>query len=177
MEVEVQDTGIGMDEATQARIFDPFFTTKDLGGGSGLGLASVYGILKNHRGLIRVQSQVGQGSTFICALPRSKASVVAREKRRLKGTHQGEGTVLVVDDQEIIRTVSKAMLEMIGYAVLKAESGEEGLAIFQEHRDKIKTGVVGHDHAWHERKGDLPSPPGHGPAHSRHPGQRLQHGR
>ena len=138
VEVEVQDTGIGMDEATQARIFDPFFTTKDLGGGSGLGLASVYGILKNHRGLIRVQSQVGQGSTFICALPRSKASVVAREKRRLKGTHQGEGTVLVVDDQEIIRTVSKAMLEMIGYAVLKAESGEEGLAIFQEHRDKIR---------------------------------------
>jgi PAS domain S-box-containing protein len=138
VEVEIQDTGIGMDEATQARIFDPFFTTKDLGGGSGLGLASVYGILKNHRGLIRVQSQLGQGSTFICALPRSKASAVAREKRRLKGTHQGEGTVLVVDDQEIIRTVSKAMLEMIGYGVLKAESGEEGLAIFQENRDKIK---------------------------------------
>jgi PAS domain S-box-containing protein len=138
VEVEVRDTGIGMDEATQARIFDPFFTTKDLGGGSGLGLASVYGILKNHRGLIRVQSQLGQGSTFICALPRSKASVVAREKRRLKGTHQGEGTVLVVDDQEIIRTVSKAMLEMIGYGVLKAESGEEALAIFQENRGKIK---------------------------------------
>ena len=138
VEVEVQDTGIGIDEATQARIFDPFFTTKDLGGGSGLGLASVYGILKNHRGLIRVQSQLGQGSTFIFALPRSKASAVAREKRRLKGTHHGEGTVLVVDDQEIIRTVSKAMLEMIGYGVLKAESGEEGLAIFQENRDKIK---------------------------------------
>jgi len=138
VEVEVQDTGIGMDEATQTRIFDPFFTTKDLGGGSGLGLASVYGILKNHRGLIRVQSQVGQGSTFICALPRSKASVVAKEKRRLKGAHHGEGTVLVVDDQEIIRTVSKAMLEMIGYGVLKAESGEEGVAIFQENRDKIK---------------------------------------
>jgi nitrogen-specific signal transduction histidine kinase/CheY-like chemotaxis protein len=138
VEVEVQDTGIGIDEATQARIFDPFFTTKDLGGGSGLGLASVYGILKNHRGLIRVQSQLGQGSTFIFALPRSKASAVAREKRRLKGTHHGEGMVLVVDDQEIIRTVSKAMLEMIGYGVLKAESGEEGLAIFQENRDKIK---------------------------------------
>ncbi|MDR3682911.1 MAG: response regulator [Geothrix sp.] len=138
VEVEVRDTGIGMDEATQARIFDPFFTTKDLGGGSGLGLASVYGILKNHRGLIQVQSQVGRGSTFICALPLSKASVVAREKRRLKGTHKGEGTVLVVDDQEIIRTVSAAMLEMIGYGVLKAESGEEALALFQEHRDKIK---------------------------------------
>jgi len=138
VEVEVQDTGIGMDEGTQTRIFDPFFTTKDLGGGSGLGLASVYGILKNHGGLIRVQSQLGKGSTFTCALPRSKASVIAREKRRLKGTHQGQGTVLVVDDQEIIRTVSKAMLEMIGYGVLKAESGEEGVAIFQEHRDKIK---------------------------------------
>jgi PAS domain S-box-containing protein len=138
VEVEVQDTGIGMDEVTQTRIFDPFFTTKDLGGGSGLGLASVYGILKNHGGLIRVQSQLGKGSTFTCGLPRSKASVIAKEKRRLKGTHKGQGTVLVVDDQEIIRTVSKAMLEMIGYGVLKAESGEEGVAIFQENRDKIK---------------------------------------
>ena len=138
VEVEVQDTGIGMDEATQARIFDPFFTTKDLGGGSGLGLASVYGILKNHRGLVRVHSQLGHGATFTCALPRSKAPVIVRDKPRRKGTHRGEGTVLVVDDQEIIRTVSKAMLEMIGYGVLRAESGEEALAIFEANREQIK---------------------------------------
>jgi PAS domain S-box-containing protein len=138
VEVEVQDSGIGMDEATQARIFDPFFTTKDLGGGSGLGLASVYGILKNHGGLIRVHSHPGRGSTFTWALPRSKSSVVAREKRRQSGSHRGGGLVLVVDDQEIIRTVSKAMLEMIGYEVLLAQSGEEGIGLFAEHRDRVR---------------------------------------
>lgn len=137
VEVEVRDTGIGMDEATQARIFDPFFTTKDLGGGTGLGLASVYGIMKNHGGLIRVQSQVGLGSTFTCAFPRSKASVFDREKCRLKQIHPGRGSVLVVDDQEIIRTVCMGMLEMIGYGVFTAGGGAEGVRVFTAHRDKI----------------------------------------
>jgi len=137
VEVAVQDTGIGMDEATQIRIFEPFFTTKELGGGTGLGLASVYGIIKNHGGLIRVQSQEGLGSTFTCAFPRSKTTLVAQEKRRLKEIRPGEGRVLVVDDQEIIRTVGKAMLEMIGYQVFTAESGVEALAIFEEQKGQF----------------------------------------
>ena len=137
VEVEVQDTGIGMDEATQARIFEPFFTTKGPGGGTGLGLASAYGIIKNHEGLIRVQSQVGHGSTFTCAFPRSKATVAPRERRRMNGIQHGEGTVLLVDDQNVIRTVGRAMLEMIGYKVLTAESGSEGLAIFKANPGQI----------------------------------------
>lgn len=137
VEVEVQDTGIGMNEATQARIFEPFFTTRGPGGGTGLGLASTYGIVKNHAGLIRVQSRVGQGSTFTCAFPQSKAAVAVRERPRLDGIRQGEGTVLLVDDQQVIRTVGKAMLEMIGYDVLTAGSGTEGVAIFKANPGQI----------------------------------------
>ncbi|MBP1627625.1 MAG: multi-sensor hybrid histidine kinase [Holophagaceae bacterium] len=137
VEVAVQDTGIGMDEATKARIFDPFFTTKELGGGTGLGLASVYGILKNHGGLIRVESQPGMGSTFTFALPQSSATLVLREQHRQKDIRPGEGIVLLVDDQEIIRNVGQSMLEMIGYQVLTAPGGAEGVALFEENKGRI----------------------------------------
>jgi CheY-like chemotaxis protein len=137
VELAVQDTGVGMDETVQARIFEPFFTTKKLGGGTGLGLASVYGILKNHRGLIRVKSQVGAGSTFTIALGLSKAPVPALAGAGPEEIKRGEDTVLVIDDQEIIRTVTQDMLEMIGCKVFTAASGVEGVALFETRRGQI----------------------------------------
>jgi CheY-like chemotaxis protein len=138
VELEVQDTGVGMDETTQARIFEPFFTTKKLGGGTGLGLASVYGILKNHHGLIRVRSQLGAGSTFTIALALSKASIPSSAGGTApEAIKRGEDTVLVIDDQEIIRTVTQDMLEMIGCRVFTAAGGAEGVALFETRMGQI----------------------------------------
>jgi len=135
--ISVGDTGVGMDESIQARIFEPFFTTKKVAGGVGLGLASVYGIVKNHRGLIQVQSRPGLGSTFTVALPRSRDRVAAPAGASGHVIRSGQGTVLVVDDQEIIRSVARDMLEMLGYRVFTAEGGAEGVAVLEAHRDEI----------------------------------------
>ena len=137
VEISVGDTGVGMDEPTQARIFEPFFTTKKVAGGVGLGLASVYGIIKNHRGLIHVQSRPGHGSTFTVALPRSQDLAAGQPGGSRHSLRAGEGTVLVVEDQEIIRSVAKDMLEMLGYRVFTAEGGADGVAVLEAHRDEI----------------------------------------
>ncbi|MBW2129421.1 MAG: response regulator [Deltaproteobacteria bacterium] len=128
--VSVRDTGVGMDEATQKRIFEPFFTTKEMGRGSGLGLASAYGIIQNHDGIIGVQSEKGKGSEFYIFLPASKKAVMEEEepeKRVLNGTE----TVLLVDDEEMILEVGQAMLEKLGYRVITARSGMEAVEILK----------------------------------------------
>ena len=124
--IDVKDSGIGMDAAVMKRIFDPFFTTKDREWGTGLGLASVYGIIKNHGGFITVASQPGQGAAFSLFLPATDAAVqqVADPPRDV---HPGHGTVLVVDDEEMILEVTQGLLERLGYQVLLATSGHEAL--------------------------------------------------
>ncbi|MDJ0888976.1 MAG: PAS domain S-box protein [Desulfobacterales bacterium] len=136
--ISVMDTGPGMDAATRERIFDPFFSTKDEVTGSGLGLASVYGIIKNHSGFIDVYSEKGEGSTFNIYLPASNKKI-PKEGPELKqyAVRNGEGTVLLVDDEAIILTVTQKMLERLGYQVLTARSGEEAIELYEEKREEI----------------------------------------
>ncbi|MBW1865611.1 MAG: PAS domain S-box protein, partial [Deltaproteobacteria bacterium] len=124
--VAVTDTGIGMDESIRRRIFDPFFTTKEKGRGTGLGLASAYGIIKNHAGIITVYSEVGHGTTFNIYLPVSDKAVY-RDVPTGSGLAKGSETVLMVDDEEMIVEVGQAMLEKLGYRVVVAKSGEHAV--------------------------------------------------
>jgi PAS domain S-box-containing protein len=136
VKIAVTDTGTGMDETIRQRIFDPFFTTKDVDRGTGLGLASAYGIIKNHGGIIHVESEIGIGSTFSIFLPHSE-KVISAEEKRLTEMRKGEGTVLLVDDEEMIINVGKPMLQKIGYGTLVAKSGKEALKIYEQNKDSI----------------------------------------
>ncbi len=136
VKVSITDTGVGMDKATQQRIFDPFFTTKEMGRGTGLGLASSYGIIKNHGGFIDVYSAKGEGATFNIYLPAS-AKKVLKEKRLKKEILRGTETVLLVDDEEIITSVGKELLSNLGYNVLIAKNGKEAIQTYQENHKQI----------------------------------------
>ncbi len=136
VKISVTDTGTGMDEDTKTRIFEPFFTTKDMGRGTGLGLASVYGIVTNHAGIINVHSEVGRGTTFEIYLP-AFGKPVKTEETSLNHILKGKGTVLLVDDEEMVIEVNKDLLIALGYRVLKAKSGEEAVTIFTERKDEI----------------------------------------
>jgi len=132
----VTDSGMGMDKRTMAHIFEPFFTTKGVGKGTGLGLASVYGIIKAHDGYIDVESQKGQGTTFKIYLPVSNGNV--REKAELaQEPVKGSETVLLVDDEEAVIDVARQMLERMGYTVLAARSGKDAIDTYQAHKDAI----------------------------------------
>ncbi|WP_447972004.1 ATP-binding protein [Nitrospira sp. Kam-Ns4a] len=134
----VSDTGHGMDSHTLARIFDPFFTTKERGKGTGLGLATVYGIVEQSRGAIRVSSTVGQGTTFEIYLPRAEGPAEAvRPPLPAEGDFHGAGTVLLVEDEDPVRTIAQEILEAYGYQVLPAPNGEEALRICREHPGPI----------------------------------------
>ncbi|HVN71663.1 MAG TPA: PAS domain S-box protein, partial [Desulfomonilia bacterium] len=136
VKVEVTDTGIGMDEATKERIFEPFFTTKERGRGTGLGLASVYGIVKNHGGFINVESEKNLGTSFIICLPASDKEV--EEEHRPEGEVQtGQETILLIDDEEMILDISSRMLESLGYKVIIATGGMQGLQIYEKDWNKI----------------------------------------
>ncbi len=128
--LSLTDTGHGMDEATMTRIFEPFFTTKDVGQGTGLGLATVYAIIKNHRGFIRVDSQPGQGTTFHLFLPVS-TKPVASEPSRDEACIRGSNTILVADDEDSVRMVAERILAQLGYQVLVAPNGDQALEIFR----------------------------------------------
>jgi two-component system cell cycle sensor histidine kinase/response regulator CckA len=135
----VSDTGTGMDAATQARIFEPFFTTKDRGEGTGLGLATVYGIVKQSRGSIWIYSEVGHGTTFKIYLPcvETTEQVAPPGPRVASAAVHGNETILVADDQRGIRAVIRAALIRYGYTVLLASDGVEALRIVSEHADPI----------------------------------------
>ena len=144
VKISITDTGTGMDEKTRKRIFEPFFTTKEIGRGTGLGLASAYGIIKNHGGFINVYSEKGSGTTFSIYLPAVRPEANPpfygnREEERV--IQKGEGTVLVVDDEEMVVDVGTGILEKIGYHVLAARSGEEALKIYRE-RDTLIDMVI-----------------------------------
>jgi PAS domain S-box-containing protein len=136
VKISITDTGVGMDEATQKRIFEPFFTTKEMGRGTGLGLASVYGIIKNHGGFINVYSEKGQGTTFHIYIPASEAEVVEDKKSSMEVV-RGEGSILLVDDEEMIIDVGKQLLENLGYRVMVAKSGSEAVTLYEKNKADI----------------------------------------
>jgi len=139
VKVSVEDTGVGMDEKTKERIFEPFFTTRKAGRGTGLGLASVYNIVKAHDGLITVGSEKGRGTVFCIYLPASKktAEQVSDAPTEPRPVEKGAETILIVDDEEAVTSVSKDMLEVLGYSVLIARSGHEAIDIYEKHGDAI----------------------------------------
>jgi len=129
--LQVADTGMGMDAATQARIFEPFFTTKEVGKGTGLGLATVYGIVKQHEGWIEVQSEVGAGSTFCVYFPVAHLLTVPKQDAPpVDEVTGGDETILVVEDEPVLRDLAQVILEECGYRVLTANSGPEALEVW-----------------------------------------------
>jgi PAS domain S-box-containing protein len=132
----VTDTGSGMDAKTMGRIFEPFFSTTGPGQGTGLGLASVYGIIKNHAGFIGVESEKGKGTTFTLLLPATERQV-AEDKTPMAVILHGSGTILVVDDEVQIMKVCARLLHKFGYEVLTAQGGQQALAIAREYGAKI----------------------------------------
>lgn len=135
--IAMSDTGEGMDAATRQRIFEPFFTTKQQGKGTGLGLATVYGMVKQAGGDIWVYSEVGQGTTFKLYFPRVREAVSDQAAGEREGPTAAGETVLVVEDETAVRDLTVKMLKQLGYMVLAAASGEEALAISASHPGRI----------------------------------------
>ncbi len=149
--VSVTDTGIGMDKETLQRIYEPFFTTKEVGKGTGLGLAMVYGVVKNHEGLINVYSEVGEGTTFMIYLPaitdsenNSNAKPDSSKDGNLTETlySKNHDVVLVVDDEESLQALLFDVLSNFGYRVLSAQNGIEALKIYNAHKDDINIVIL-----------------------------------
>jgi len=141
VKLSVTDTGVGMSEETKTRVFEPFFTTKGMGRGTGLGLASVYGIINNHNGIINVYSETDKGTTFNIYLPASEKH--AEKKARLpKEMLKGSETILLVDDEDMILDTEKQMLEILGYNVLTGGSGKEAIEIYKKNQRQIHMAIL-----------------------------------
>ncbi len=136
VQIAVSDNGPGMDEKIRAKIFEPFFTTKEVGEGTGLGLSSAYATVRKHRGIIEVDSETGKGTVFHIYLPISRKSPEPAETKELRYA-KGQGTLLLVDDEETIRDLAAEILRKLGYKIIAASSGEQALAIYEEQKDDI----------------------------------------
>ncbi|MCJ7772214.1 MAG: response regulator, partial [Desulfobacterales bacterium] len=136
VKISITDTGIGMNSKVKERIFDPFFTTKEKQRGTGMGLSSAYGIIKNHRGFITVYSEPGEGTTFNIYIPASKKKVKKEKKIEIKIV-KGSGTILLIDDEQMIVNVGEKILKKLGYDVFTAIEGKLALDIYQKNKDKI----------------------------------------
>jgi PAS domain S-box-containing protein len=134
----VRDTGVGIPPDLLPRLFEPFFTTKEPGRGTGLGLATVFGIVKQHNGTIAVQSTVGAGTTFRILLPLSNAPAQAPEPDDTESDAVGGETVLLVEHEPVVRRVARALLEASGYEVLEAADGVEALHLWEQHHDAVQ---------------------------------------
>jgi two-component system cell cycle sensor histidine kinase/response regulator CckA len=135
--VTVSDNGSGMDERTKKRLFEPFFTTKPPNQGTGLGMAIVYGIVKQHRGLVNVYSELGKGTVIRIYLPVAPEAAEARPAEPSPKLRGGSETILVAEDEEMIRSSARRVLERYGYRVLLAADGEEALSILRSASDPI----------------------------------------
>jgi CheY-like chemotaxis protein len=140
VKISVTDTGIGMDEKMKDRIFEPFFTTREMGRGTGLGLASVYGIIQNHSGFINVYSEIGKGTTFNIYFPASvkkKNSDRAQEMDALAQTPPPDTTILIIDDEAMILKVATDMLRTLGYRILTAQNGPSAIELYRQKETSI----------------------------------------
>lgn len=151
--VSVTDTGSGMTPEVKARIFEPFFTTKEVGQGTGLGLATVYGIVQQHEGIIHVYSEPDRGSTFKIYLPAVDVAAHADSDRQKAAAPGGTETILLAEDEPLVRDLAARVLREAGYRVLDASDGEQALAVYQENRehvsllmlDAVMPGLTGHE--------------------------------
>jgi CheY-like chemotaxis protein len=137
VQIDVSDTGDGMPEDIMQRVFEPFFTTKEEGKGTGLGLSMAYGTVQSHGGVIKIKSEPGKGSVFTVFLPLKDPRPAPASKGPETGLFKGAGTILVADDEEIIRHLLSEMLQELGFAVITASDGVEALEIYSKHRDNI----------------------------------------
>jgi two-component system, cell cycle sensor histidine kinase and response regulator CckA len=134
----VSDTGIGMSEETKRRLFEPFFTTKEQGKGTGLGLATVYGIVKQSGGYIWVYSEAGKGTAFKVYLPRaSRGGEVQQRSQTAEAVTAATETVLVVEDEDAVRLLTRRILEKAGYRVFDAQNAQQAEALFEQHRERV----------------------------------------
>jgi PAS domain S-box-containing protein len=141
--LSVTDTGMGMHETTRERIFDPFFTTKEVGKGTGLGLAMVYGIVKQHNGYINVYSEPGRGTSFKIYLPLISVSAAqSKLQHTAVAPVRGKETVLLAEDEAAVRKLMRAILEEFGYTVVEAVDGEDAVRAFTENKDRIELIVL-----------------------------------
>ena len=137
VKISVKDTGMGMAQDVQAHVFEPFFTTKTIGSGTGLGLASAFGIVKNHSGIIDFASRPMVGTTFFIYLPATEKPLHPEEETDENSIHWGSETILIIDDEHYILEACKAMLNDMGYTVLTARNGEEAVGIYDEKWQNI----------------------------------------
>jgi len=134
--LEVADSGCGMDKATLERIFEPFFTTKFTG--RGLGMAAVLGIVRGHKGAIKIYSEVGKGTTFKVLFPATSKPAVLFDHEQSLPQFEGSGLVLLVDDDETVRSIGRSMLEELGFEVLTANDGRDALSVYEQQFEKIR---------------------------------------
>ena len=140
--IRLTDNGAGMDEETQAHIFEPFFTTKEVGKGTGLGLATVYGIVTDHKGWIECDSQLGVGTTFSVYLPVAEHQDFPLESESSEDMPRGTETVLIVEDEEDVLSSMVSRMSDCGYQILVGRNGQEGWEVFQREQERIELVIL-----------------------------------
>src|SRR5207244_6715268 len=140
--LRVFDTGTGMDAATLDQIFEPFFTTKEMGRGTGLGLATVYGIVKQHKGFIDVDSTPGQGTAFHIYLPLGNGPADQPERPMIGALRGGTEGILIAEDNDDLREAAQEILVSLGYKVIEAKDGEEAVRAFEHHVNEMQLVVM-----------------------------------